>query len=116
MIGALAALWRRSPCLRPRSAAAKPDLTVSALKLAGTQLSGTVKNAGKGKAGKSTLTVTNGKTKLATITVKALAKGKSATFKATIKPPAPRAATRCRPAPTRPRRSRRARRPTTAGR
>ena len=41
----------------PASAAGKrrPDLQVSAVKLAGTQVSGTVKNVGKAKAGKSTL-------------------------------------------------------------
>ena len=69
------------------AAASKPDLTVSALKLSGTQISGTVKNGGKGKSAKSTLTVSNGKTKLAAITIKALAARKSVTFKATIKPP-----------------------------
>ena len=84
LVGLVAALVLASPA----SAATKKkaDLQVRTVALAGTTVSGTVKNAGKAKAGKSTLTITAGTTKLASVRVKALAAGKSAKFKATVKP------------------------------
>ena len=77
-------------------AASRPDLTVSAAKLSGAQVTGKVRNAGRAGAKKTTLEIVisaDGRrdardTRVATVSLKALKARKTATFKATVRAPA----------------------------
>ena len=77
-------------------AASRPDLTVSAVKLSGAQVTGKVRNAGRAGAKKTTLEIVvsaDGRrdardTRVATVSLKALKARKTATFKATVRAPA----------------------------